>query len=414
MSDVPIGVFLSGGLDSSAIASIASGLCEGPLQTFSVGFHEPEGNELPHARAVAEALGARHREVCLDAEAFFDALPGLIWNQDEPMAFSSGVPLHAVSRLAREHVKVVLTGEGADELFLGYNRYRVTYWNERIGSRYASLPAGLRRAVRYGVATLPRRAQRYASRSFLGIDADGRSSFFENFAVFRGGELTRLLADAAESRPDPHAFGQRCYDAASGGPLERMSATDLQTYLGELLMKQDRMSMAASIESRVPFLDDDLVDLVVGLPGRLKLRGWRTKAVLRAAVAGLVPAAILSRRKMGFPVPLSRWLRGTHRGIVREFVTGPRTLSRGLFRREVLHALVDEHDAGAADHGERLWLLINLEIWQRIFCDGEAPADILRPVRRRPGRTHATGVDQGGRPVAAQHGWAAPDVPDPV
>ena len=156
-----------------------------------------------------------------------------------------------------------------------------------------------------------------------------------------------------------------------------MSHADLQTYLVELLMKQDQMSMAASIESRVPFLDHELVERVAVMPGRLKLRGWQTKAVLRAAIQDVVPRAILARRKMGFPVPVGRWLRGPFRPLVDELVLGPRALGRGLFDRSALRRLAESHRAGLADHGDRLWLLINLELWQRMFLDGEDAGGLM-------------------------------------
>ncbi len=184
----------------------------------------------------------------------------------------------------------------------------------------------------------------------------------------------------------------------------------VNAYLGELLMKQDRMSMAASIESRVPFLDDRLVELVTSLPADVKLRGWTTKAVLRAAVADVVPREILERRKMGFPVPLTRWFRGAHRAIPREFVSGPRAARRGLFRAGALRGLVDEHESGAVDHAERLWLLANLEIWQRVFVEGEAPRDVLRALPGTARSVYASGVDEGRGIVAAQHRRAAADI----
>ncbi len=411
MSDVPLGVFLSGGLDSSALAALAASEVTGPLQTFSVGFREAAANELPYARRVARALGAEHHEVQVTPGEYFEALPDLVWRQDEPLAFTSNVPLYFVSRLAQSHVKVVLTGEGADELFLGYNRYRVTLWNERLGALMgAVMPPALRHEVRDLVPRLPRRLRRYVSRSFLGVEQTCRALFFDNFAVFPARQQRRVLA--RDGRRDPYEFGLRCYQQAAGGALDRMSATDLQTYLCELLMKQDRMSMAASIESRVPFLDDVLVGEVARMPSRLKLHGWQTKAVLRRAVARLLPPEILTRRKMGFPVPFGGWLRDGFRPVVDEFVLGGRAAARGLFRPERIRDLVHEHRRGAADHGERLWLLINLEIWQRIFCDGESPGEIMRPVWRRPGRRHASGMDQDGRVVAARFGRPPADVPD--
>ncbi len=412
MSDVPLGIFLSGGIDSSALAALAAPLVTGPLQTFSVGFDEASADELPYARRVARAIGADHHEVRVAPEEFFEALPELIWHQDEPLAFTSNVPLYFVSRLAQQHVKVVLTGEGADELFLGYNRYRVTLWNQRFARVFgAAVPAGVRRNVRRGIRQLPARARRYLSRSFLALHTTSRELFFDNFAVFPDRERHALVARGGDGR-DPYRFGLRCYTQAGGGPLDRMSATDLQTYLCELLMKQDRMSMAASIESRVPFLDDALVAEVAGMPSRLKLRAWETKAVLRRAVTSLLPTDILTRRKMGFPVPFAQWLRQGFTPIVDEFVLGDRAIGRGWFHRQRVRQLVDEHRHGVADHGERLWLLINLEIWQRIFCDGERPVEVMRPVWRRPGRRHARAVDQDGGPLAARFGRPAADVPD--
>jgi asparagine synthase (glutamine-hydrolysing) len=411
MSDVPIGVFLSGGIDSTALAALAARLTRERLCTFSVGFHEDEGNELPYARLAARAIGADHRDVQIGADDFFDRLAGLVWQQDDPLAFSSSVPLNVVSELAQPHVKVVLTGEGADELFLGYNRYRVTHWNSRLGAPYWRLmPASMRGWIRGELDRLPARVRRYARRTFAAHDADCRGLYFDNFSVFAAQDLEPLLVDRDAAARDPFAFALDCYDRVDGSALDRMAATDLQTYLGELLIKQDRMSMAASIESRVPFLDDRLVQLVLDLPAGVKLRGWRTKAVLREAVADLVPPAILHRRKMGFPVPIARWFRGTHRHIAREFVAGHRAAARGLFRPGHLRRLVDEHEAGVRDHAERLWLLTNLEIWQRVFCDGEHAADVMAAARAPGKGRHASGLDQGRRPVAAQHRRAPADV----
>jgi asparagine synthase (glutamine-hydrolysing) len=187
-----------------------------------------------------------------------------------------------------------------------------------------------------------------------------------------------LLADPdLLAARDPYATALDRYAAAPGGDLDRMSRADLQTYLVELLMKQDQMSMAASIESRVPFLDHEFVEQVAVMPGGLKLRGWQTKAVLREAIQDVVPPEILTRRKMGFPVPVGRWLRGPFRPLVDDLVLGPRALARGLFDPGALRRLVQAHRTGAAEHGDRLWLLINLEIWQRMFLDGEDAGGIM-------------------------------------
>jgi len=386
MSDVPLGLFLSGGLDSSGLLALMAPMVKEPVRTFSVGFREPGMSELHFARLAAASVAAEHREVVLSAEEFFSALPRLLWHEDEPIAFPSSVPLHVVSRLARDHVKVVLTGEGADELFLGYNRYRVTAWNDRLARAQGNVvPGPLRAAMERVIRSLPRPVRRYAQRTFLALPPGPRGLFYENFAVFPEVLQQHLLADPALLKArDPYAAGLRCYEEASGGALDRMSRADLQTYLVELLMKQDQMSMAASVESRVPFLDHPFVEHVAALPGRFKLRGWRTKAVLREALRNVVPRTILARGKMGFPVPVGRWLRGPFWPLVREFVLGPRAAGRRLFSADVLRSLAEEHRSGEGEHGDRLWLLINLEIWQRIFIEGEDPLSFGRALRAQP------------------------------
>lgn len=380
MSDVPLGLFLSGGLDSSGLAALMAPMVTERIRTFAVGFSDPEANELAWARLAARAVGAEHREVVVSPGEFVDALPQLVWHEDEPIAFPASVPLYFVSRLAREHVKVVLSGEGADELFLGYPWYRITLWNERLGRAYrAALPRALRRGVSGLIGSLPRPVRRYAGRSFLALEPGPAGLLYENFAVFPTGLQQRLLADPSPGViRDPFAETLRCYAEGPGGTAERTSRADLQTYLVELLMRQDAMSMAASVESRVPYLDHELVEHVLAMPTRYKLRGGRTKAVLRAALRGSVPSEILGRRKMGFPVPLHRWFRGPFWPLVEEFVLGPRVRRRGLFAASALRDLAGEHRAGVAAHGERLWLLVTLEIWQRIFLDGEDPRAIAR------------------------------------
>lgn len=382
MSDVPLGLFLSGGLDSSGLAALMAPMVKEPIRTFSAGFSEAEANEFPYARLAAQAVGTEHREVVVSPLEFFETLPILVWHEDEPIAFDSSVPLYFVSRLARDHVKVVLTGEGADELFLGYDyRYRVTALNERLGRPYWTVvPRALRGQVARLIGRLPMPLRRYAERSFLAYDPGLRGLFFENFAVFPQTLQQELIRDKGIlTAGDPYATGLRYGEEHSGGLLERMSHADLQTYLVELLMKQDQMSMAASLESRVPYLDHELVEYVAAIPGPTRLHGWQTKAVLRAALRDLLPREILSRRKMGFPVPMGRWLGGPFWHVVEEFVLSERALARGLFHPPCLRRFADEHRSGRRDHGARLWLLINLEIWQRIFVDGEDPCTVYQP-----------------------------------
>ena len=414
MSDVPLGMFLSGGIDSTALAGMAAGMIDEPLQTFSVGFAEVEANELPYARLAASRIGAVHREVVVSPEDYFGELPRLIWQEDEPIAFTSSVPLYFVSRLAAEHVKVVLTGEGSDELFLGYNRYRMAHWNARLGRPYwALVPHSGREQVRRVLGRLPAGLRRYADRSFLGLEPGVRSLYFEDFSVFPS-RLQQALLEGRHADREPYETALELYEDASGGDLDRMSRADLQTYLHELLMKQDQMSMAASVESRVPFLDDAIIEHVAAMPARFKLRGWTTKAILRAAVKDFVPAEILTRKKMGFPVPIGRWLRGPFAGLVSEFVCSERALGRSLFNADAVRRLVEDHKAGRAQHGERLWLLLNLEIWQRVFLDGEQPADIAAEWRPSDRVAHASVVGEGRRVVAAQRRGTSADVPHAV
>jgi asparagine synthase (glutamine-hydrolysing) len=382
MSDVPLGMFLSGGIDSAAITAMMSELVREPIKTFSVAFAEREANELEYARLVATRYGTDHHEVVVSAPDFLDAIPKLVWHEDEPMAHPSSVALYFVSQLAAQHVKVVLTGEGSDEMLAGYNRYRVTLLNLRYGERYQrALPAGARRMIAGAVAALAPGARWRARlrRTFLFEPATLEHLYFDNFAVFGRLRQAALLAPALRERVglvDPYEAAQRAMrDADASRLLDRLLYADVRTYMHELLMKQDQMSMAASIESRVPFLDHPLAEFVARLPQRMKLRGLTTKHILRRAMDGLLPAKILARRKMGFPVPFGGWVAGAHGDVLDQFVLGARARDRGLFDPRALERLVAEHRAGA-HHGERMWSLVNLELWQRIFIDGEDPASI--------------------------------------
>jgi asparagine synthase (glutamine-hydrolysing) len=383
MADVPLGMFLSGGIDSAAITATMSQLVDEPIKTFSVAFAEREANELSYARLVASRYRTDHHEVVVTPDEFFASLPRLVWHEDEPIAHPSSIALYFVSRLASERVKVVLTGEGSDETLAGYNRYRVTLFNQRLGRPYeAALPRAMRAAVRHGIDTLPSGGtlRRRLTRTFLYLPADLDTLYFDNFAVFGRRRQQDLLAPelAHEVKGiDPYAAAHDALASSDARTLlDRLLYADTKTYLHELLMKQDQMSMAASIESRVPFLDHPLVEFAASLPQRLKLRGWTTKYVLRQAMRDLLPEEILSRKKMGFPVPVGAWFRGAFRGVVDEFVLGERAMARGLFRRDTVQRLVASHNAGEEKHDERLWMLVNWEIWQRVFLDGDAPERI--------------------------------------
>lgn len=378
MADVPLGMFLSGGIDSSAIAAMMSRMVDEPIKTFSVAFAEREANELSYARLVAEAYKTNHHEVVVSPEEFFHALPRLVWHEDEPLAHPSSVALYFVSLLASQHVKVVLTGEGSDELLAGYARYRKTILNLSLGKFYRGItPSLVRSAMRGGVQSLPAsRLRQKLLRSFLSVSPDIESIYFDNFAVFPLAMQPALLSAETSERIgqlDPYAGVRAALgetDAAS--LLDRLLYADIKTYLHELLMKQDQMSMATSVESRVPFLDHKLVEFTCSLPERLKLRGGTTKYILREAMKGVLPEAILSRSKMGFPVPIASWFRGAYGWVIDEYVLSERATSRGIFNADFVRQLVTLHQSGAENHDERLWALVNFEIWQRQFIDGEA------------------------------------------
>jgi asparagine synthase (glutamine-hydrolysing) len=390
MADVPLGMFLSGGIDSSAIAAVMSQLVKEPIKTFSVGFAEREANELEYARTVARAFKTDHHEVIVSPEQFFAALPELVYHEDEPIAHPSSVALNFVSRLASRHVKVVLTGEGSDELLAGYNKYRATVFNLALGRAYQSaLPASVRRTVQRTIESLgmQSRARRKLTRTFLCVPSQIEDIYFDNFAVFSRTNQQRLFTAFARHQMvdgDPYCAVRAHLNATDADALlDQLLAADMKTYLHELLMKQDQMSMAASIESRVPFLDHKLVEFAARLPVSMKLRGLTTKHVLRRAMQGVLPPEILTRKKMGFPVPVGKWLRGPYRHLLDEYLLSARARDRGLFAPEYVAELVARHAAGE-DHTERLWSLINFEIWQRRFFDGEDA-----PITQKAAASHA-------------------------
>jgi asparagine synthase (glutamine-hydrolysing) len=388
MSDVPLGMFLSGGIDSAAITATMATLVKEPIRTFSVAFAEREANELEYARMVATAYHTEHREVIVSPAQFFAELPRLVWHEDEPIAHPSSVALFFVSQLASRHVKVVLTGEGSDETLAGYNRYRVTEYNARLGALYQRyLPGFARHGLHRVLAGLPvtSRLRQRAERTFLMRRPDLDELYFDNFAVFgREAQHDLLLPElrAQLGAVDPYAAYHRALARVAGKPLvSQLLYADVKTYLHELLMKQDQMSMAASIESRVPFLDHPLTEWVASLPPAMKLRGTTTKWILRQAMQGRLPPQILERRKMGFPVPVGAWLRGDWAPLLDEYVTGPRARARGLFDASAVAHLVGEHMRGI-NHSERLWALLTFEIWARVFVDGEKPWSLGLPVRQ--------------------------------
>ncbi len=391
MSDVPLGVFLSGGLDSSAVAALMTKIRREPIETFSVGYAEQTYSELPYARIVSDHIKSQHREIMVSEHDFFGALPHLIWHEDEPIVWPSSVSLYFVAKLARERVTVVLTGEGSDETLAGYTRYAFTLKNAAVDRAYRSVvPGAMRRGLRNTVANsslLGATLRRKLEHTFLAKDGASWASFyFDNFfSAFgedeQGGLLTSAFAQQfAPSTAYKHVL--QYWEHSSGEMLQRLLYTDIKTYLVELLMKQDNMSMAASIESRVPFLDHVLVEFATRVPRQVQIKGLTGKTILKKAVEDILPHSIIYRPKLGFPTPWSGWLAGPRLETIREMLLEPRSLDRGYFRREAIERLFKEHRANHRDNYDRIWRLLNLELWHRVCLESEPHEEISQPEMR--------------------------------
>lgn len=372
MSDVPLGMFLSGGVDSSALAALMTRMVTGPVKTFAVGYSETAFSELPFARAVSENLKTEHHEVLLGFDEFFDLLPKLVWHEDEPIAWPSSVSLYCVSRLAAKHVKVVLTGEGSDELFGGYERYRHHLWNTAWNRRYQVVPSGVRAGIRNMVATstlLSGDLRRKISHTFAGRDESVESLLFDNFyCAFSQSELASLMLHGADN-----TYSSVLNYFASEprlGTLARMLYSDQKTYLVELLMKQDQMSMACSIESRVPFLDHPLVEFAARVPDHMKIRNGEGKYILKRAIEDILPHDIVYRKKMGFPTPLRSWLRQSQAAPLYAYIEDSEGLLAAHLDRTQLRALIERHRSGGIDATDRLWRLLNLQVWGDLHITG--------------------------------------------
>jgi asparagine synthase (glutamine-hydrolysing) len=380
MSDVPLGMFLSGGLDSSVIAAVMAQQVPEAIQTFSVGFEQQYYSEFNFARVVAEHIKAKHHEVVVTLKEFFDALPKLIWHEDEPLKGPASVALYFVSKLAREYVTVVLTGEGSDELFAGYNdRYWVTLFNRRLKQMGGGLlPESVRKhLVRRWLWQLPLslRLKKAISHSILYLSPTLEGMLFDNFYSVFTREMQQELFSApfyaSIAGNDPYANALNLIHSSNAQEfLHQMLYTDVKMYLLELLMKQDQMSMAASIESRVPFLDHILVEFAGTVPPYLRLQGRTGKWLVKQAAERLLPSHIVHRPKMGFPVPFAAWLK--EESFVRDILLDEQTRQRGYFNTGYIEKLLKAHQNGQRDCHSQLWMLLNFELWQRVFFDNKA------------------------------------------
>ncbi|MBM4081429.1 MAG: hypothetical protein FJ278_17125 [Planctomycetes bacterium] len=386
IADVPLGAFLSGGMDSSITVGLMSQAAREPVKTFSIGFEEKRYDELDYARLVAKRFQTDHREFIVRPD-IADILPKLVWHYDEPFADSSAIPTYYLSKVTREHVKVALTGDAGDECFAGYPRYRAV----KLAGQVDKLPRFVRRVFTPGLwgklpASLEHRSfRRQLKRVAESLSLPPRQRYLEWVCIFNDTRKLWLysddmLAEFAQKpslrfldehynrwveatrreqarRPDQDFLGQTTY-------------VDLMTYLpNDILVKVDIASMAHALETRSPFLDYKVVELAAAMPTRLKMRGLSAKHILKKAFADLLPREILRRGKMGFGAPIAEWFRRELSDPVRDVLLSPTSLQRGYFRVEAVRQLLDDHIQGRADHGYRLWALFMLELWHRKFLD---------------------------------------------
>jgi len=372
VSDVPLGAFLSGGIDSTAVVAAMAEACGADrVVTTSVGFDEQAFDELEHARTVARHLGVRQHEKIVKPDVA-DLLPKLAWHLDEPFADSSAVPTYYVSKAAREHVTVALSGDGGDELWAGYSRHRVERWElaarrwlgptgGRIAGRMAArLPLGVKGVRSLGHLALSP-ADACARKHAYGLfDADARGSLYAS-------GFAHEVRDA-----DPFGGFRLAYDScASPDPLDRALYVDVKTYLvDDIMTKVDKMSMAVSLESREPLLDHKLLEFAATVPSALKLKNGRGKHLLRRLLERRIPKSIVDRPKHGFEAPIGEWLRGPLAPMVDGLLGDGRMRDRGVFDDRAVAALWSEHRDGRRDHRHRLWSLVMLELWFRQFVDG--------------------------------------------
>jgi asparagine synthase (glutamine-hydrolysing) len=383
VSDVPLGAFLSGGIDSSVVVGLMAETAGTRVKTFSIGFDEPAFDELEHARRVADHFGTDHHEFVVKPDAI-RMLDDLIAHFDEPFADSSAIPTWYVSEMARRHVTVVLSGDGGDELFGGYDRYlphpRVVAFD-----RYG--PKALRRVAALAAARLPHGSRGKNFLRHVGRDAQGR--YVDAIRLFSVDEKPDLLSPDVQRQltgPDPEHLLVRHFGRFAALPwASQMMRVDTETYLPEdVLTKVDRMSMAHSIESRVPLLDNEVVSFASTLPATLKIKDGRRKHILKEVAATLLPREIIERRKQGFGVPIGVWFRGQLRELFADTLLSQRALQRGYFQPGFVRLLVDEHLAGKRDHTLRLWQLVIFERWHQHYLDAVAPTSTAAQGIRLP------------------------------
>ena len=370
VSDVPFGAFLSGGLDSSVVCALMTRHLSQPLKTFSIGFDEAGFDELPDARRVAQHLGTEHHEMVVRPDAA-NLLETLVHHFDEPFGDSSAIPTFLVSQLAARHVKMVLSGDGGDELFAGYSRYRRYATLQRIRRATLGMAPGL---AKLGGALLPGARGRRLSGIGQRLGLPWPDDYLALVALANPADLRLLFGERAHADP----FGsvrQRLVRSDIDSHAEQILSGDMDTYLvDDILVKVDRTTMANSLEARAPLLDQNLIAFAARLPFDLKLRGEQGKYLFRKVAARLLPAEVLTKRKQGFAIPLATWFRNDLRPMLLDTIGSRAFKERGIFDQAGIQRLVDEHQQGLQDRGELLWMVMVLETWMRTLPDQTSPS----------------------------------------
>jgi len=375
VSEVPLGAFLSGGVDSSIVAALMAEQSAGPVKTFSIGFEEQDFSELKYAKRVAEHIGAEHHEFIVKPNAL-EILPTLVEHYGEPYADSSAIPTYYVARETRKHVTVALNGDGGDESFAGYERYAAM----RLAEKYHRLPRFLRKSLIEKFVGLVPTSELHRSRTrdlkrFLQVASLSKTERYLYWAsVFSTNAKSEMYSaefNRQVSSESSIGFFEPWFARANGaGMADAAMLTDQMTYLpNDLLVKVDIASMAVSLEARSPLLDHKVIEFAASLPENLKLQGTETKSLLKKVAATLVPKEVVYRRKMGFGVPIASWFRGELKGFVREVLLTEQSLKRGLFNPKIVTRLVNEHIEGKRDNAHQLWTLLMLELWFQRFID---------------------------------------------
>ena len=378
VSDVPLGVFLSGGLDSSAIVALMTDFSSVPIKTFSIGYGQEAKsyNELEYAKLISKRFGTEHHEFIVKPD-IVEILPKLVWHLDEPFADSSLIPTYLVSKAIRSHATVALTGIGGDEVFGGYPRYLGARW----AGKYEILPAWIRRSLAHSIGALPestrsRNLAGWAKRFIKGGVLSERDRYISWISFYDHGRLGRLLTSNMKAQLKKAGLWNRhrdFYGQNNGSDtLDRAFYLDVKTYLADdLLMMGDKMSMATSLELRVPFCDHKLVEFAAGIPSEMKFRGSRLKSLFKKAMEGLLPKEILTRKKQGFMIPIAQWLQKDARPFTLDLLSETNIRKRGYFNPQYIHWMLEQHYTGRQNLTDQIFALMTLELWHRIYLDGE-------------------------------------------